>query len=77
MLPALLKKVSIIYWLRSLCPISLPAPKGGNYFVNLLIFDIAPAPAPVAVVNVLLLAGFLLVWAALRSKRLEITYETE
>jgi hypothetical protein len=76
-LPALLKKVSIIYWLRSLCPISLPAPKGGMYVLNLLIFDIAPAPAPVAVANVLLLAGFLLVWAAMRSKRLEISYGTE
>ena len=78
MLPALLKKLSIIYWLKSICPISIPAPKdNGNNIMSLLIFDIDPAPAPVAIINLLLLAAFVLVWAAFRARRLEISYGTD
>ncbi len=77
-LPALLKKISVIYWLKSICPISIPAPKNaGNGIFNLLIFDIDPAPANVAMVNLILLAGFVVVWAAMRARRIEIGYGTE
>jgi ABC-type transport system involved in multi-copper enzyme maturation permease subunit len=77
-LPALLKKLSIIYWLKSVCPISIPAPRNnGNGILSLLIFDIDPAPAGVAIVNLLLLAAFVVVCAAMRAKRIEITYGTE
>ena len=77
-LPALLKKFSIIYWLKSICPISIPAPRNnGNGIMNLLVFDIDPAPATIAIVNLLLLAGFVVVWAALRARKIEITYGTE
>jgi hypothetical protein len=77
-LPALLKKVSIIYWLKSVCPLSIPVPPGrNNGMFSLLIFDIDPAPASVAIVNVLLLAAFVLVWAATRARRIEINYGTE
>jgi ABC-type transport system involved in cytochrome c biogenesis permease component len=74
-LPALLKKVSIIYWLKSLCPVSIPAPKSnGNGPWDLLVFDIDPAPAAIATVNLLLLAAFVLVWAAMRARKIEIGY---
>jgi ABC-type transport system involved in cytochrome c biogenesis permease component len=74
-LPALLKKVSIIYWLKSLCPVSIPAPKSnGNGAWDLLVFDIDPAPAAIATVNLLLLAAFVLVWAAMRARKIEIGY---
>jgi ABC-type transport system involved in multi-copper enzyme maturation permease subunit len=77
-LPALLKKLSVIYWLKSICPISIPAPRNnGKGIMNLLVFDIDPAPAGVAIVNLLLLAGFVVVWAALRARKIEITYGTE
>lgn len=79
-LPALLKKLSIIYWLKSICPVSIPmSPNDAreNGILSLLVFDIDPAPVPVAVVNLLLLAGFVLVWAAMRSRRIEIGYGTE
>jgi hypothetical protein len=77
-LPALLKKISIIYWLKSICPIALPPPstKGGGVW-NLLLFDIDPAPVAIAVSNLVLLAGFVVVWAAIRARRLEIGYGSE
>jgi hypothetical protein len=77
-LPAILKKISVIYWLKSVCPISIPAPRNnGNNIFNLLIFDIDPAPAAVAIANILLLAAFVVVWSAMRARRIEISYGTE
>jgi ABC-type transport system involved in multi-copper enzyme maturation permease subunit len=76
-LPALLKKFSLIYWLKSICPVSIPAPKGNNSILALLVFDIEPAPASMAIMNLLLLAAFVLVWAASRARRVEIGYGTE
>jgi hypothetical protein len=77
-LPALLKKLSVIYWLKSICPISIPAPRNnGNGIMNLLVFDIDPAPANIAIINLLLLAGFVVVWAAIRARRIEIGYGSE
>lgn len=77
-LPALLKKVSVIYWLKSICPISIPAPKNnGNGILNLLVFDIDPAPATVAMLNLFLLAAFVVVWAAMRARKIEIGYGAE
>ena len=77
-LPAVLKKISIIYWLKSICPVSLPTPPGAKgSFWNLLIFDIDPAPVAVASINLLLLAAFVLIAAALRARTLEISYAAD
>jgi hypothetical protein len=76
-LPGLLKKFSLIYWLKSICPVSIPAPKGNNSILALLVFDIDPAPASMAIVNLLLLAAFVVVWAAERARGVEIGYGTE
>jgi ABC-type transport system involved in multi-copper enzyme maturation permease subunit len=78
-LPALLKKISVIYWLQSICPIPMPAPQGNNKgtLLQLLVIDIDPAPAHVAVINLLLISGFVIVWAALRARKLEIAYGTD
>jgi hypothetical protein len=77
-LPALLKKFSVIYWLKSVCPISIPVPRNaGRSVLNRLIFDIEPAPVKIAIANVLLLAAFVVVWAAIRARRIEISYGAE
>jgi hypothetical protein len=73
----MLKKLSIIYWLKSVCPVSIPAPKNNHDIMSLLIFDIDPAPAMVAIINLLLLAAFVTVWAGIRARRLEIGYGTD
>jgi ABC-type transport system involved in multi-copper enzyme maturation permease subunit len=78
-LPALLKKISVIYWLQSICPIPMPAPQGNNKgaLLQLLVIDIDPAPAHMAVINLLLISTFVIVWAALRARKLEIAYGTD
>ena len=77
-LPSILKKVSIIYWLKSLCPVSLPITGNDkSNFLTLLVTDISPAPVSVAAINLLVLAGFVLAWAAMRARRVEIGYGTE
>jgi hypothetical protein len=76
-LPALLKKFSVIYWLQSVCPIPLPIqPEKGN-IMQLLVIDADPAPAGMAILNLLLIAGFVIVWAAMRARTLEIAYGAE
>ncbi len=55
-LPALLKKISVIYWLQSICPIPMPvAPPSRGNILALLVIDIDPAPAHMAVINLLLI----------------------
>jgi hypothetical protein len=77
-LPAFLKKLSIVYWLKSLCPISIPSPRAGSGNIwNLLVFDIDPAPVSVAIVNLLLLAAFVIAWAAMRARTMEIGYASD
>jgi ABC-type transport system involved in multi-copper enzyme maturation permease subunit len=77
-LPALLKKISVIYWLQSICPIPLPVARTGrNNIMALLVIDIDPAPAHMAIINLLLISGFVIVWAALRARKLEIAYGTD
>ena len=73
-LPAILKKISIIYWLQSICPIPMPAPQGTTGIAALLVIDIDPAPTHLAVINLLLIAAFVVVWAAMRARTLEISY---
>jgi len=44
---------------------------------NLQKIDIDPAPASMAIANLLLLAAFVMIWAGIRARRLEIGYGTE
>ncbi len=78
-LPAMLKKISIIYWLQSICPVPMPAPRinGRGNIMQLLIIDIDPAPAHLAILNLVLIASFVIVWAALHARKLEISYGAE
>ena len=80
-LPALLKKISMIYWLQSICPVPDAAPRPSRQIADnimqLLIIDIDPAPAHMAIINLLLIASFVIVWAALRARKLEIAYGTD
>jgi hypothetical protein len=76
-LPAALKKISMIYYLQSLCPVT-PAPdRDVPGFVHLLIAPVQPATRSVAVLSIMLLTGVVLVIAARLSRRMEINYSTE
>jgi hypothetical protein len=72
-LPALLKKFSVIFYLQSLCPVSVQA-RGDFSFLAILA---QPVPAYLAIAGLLLLTFAGLWLAARKVRRLEINYGTE
>ncbi len=69
LLPPMLKKVSVIHYLQSLCPVPLPA---GPLAV------LADAPPPwLAIPGLLVLAAVLVTISALRIRKMEISYEED
>jgi hypothetical protein len=69
LLPPALRKISVIHYLLSLCPV--PAPQGP------LALMVEPTPAWIAIPALLLLTAVLLAAASLRARRLEITYAAD
>jgi hypothetical protein len=76
-LPAALKKISMIYYLQSLCPVDAASDRNVPPLVHLLISPVQPATRSVAVLSILLLTCAVLVVAACLSRRMEINYSTE
>jgi ABC-type transport system involved in multi-copper enzyme maturation permease subunit len=72
-LPAMLKKISVIFYLQSLCPIPVPA-QGDFAFLAILA---EPTPAYLAVPGLLLLTAAGLFLAARQVRKLEINYGAE
>jgi uncharacterized membrane protein len=70
LLPPVLKKVSVIHYLDSLCPVAMPPDSGIAILAD-------PASPWVAIPGILLLAVVLLALAARRASRLEILYGVE
>lgn len=66
LLPPVLKKISVIHYLQSLCPVPLT---GGPFALAA-----EPAPAPIAIGGLLLLTAGLLAVAVRRARRLEVLY---
>jgi ABC-type transport system involved in multi-copper enzyme maturation permease subunit len=69
-LPPLLKKFSVIFYLKSLCPVDVPMPGG----LALLALEADPAPAWLAIAGLLLVSMLILVLAARRLKKFQISY---
>ncbi len=69
-LPALLQKFSIIFYLKQLCPVSVP-PDG---IMALFAVVTEPVSAWIAVPGLLLLSAAILVYACFRIRRTEISY---
>ena len=69
-LPALLKKFSVIFYLKSLCPVSVPAQDALAIFM----VEAAPAPAWIAIPGLLGVVALVLAYAGYRVKRLEVSY---
>ena len=70
LLPPILKAVSVIHYLESLCPVSIPPDSGIAILAD-------PASPWVAVPGILALAAILVTLAARKAERLEILYGTE
>ena len=76
-LPGILKQFSVIYYLKSLCPVDIPAEPGTSPLLALLISNSDPVSAPVAVLGVLAVALVALYASSLQVRRMEINYTTE
>jgi hypothetical protein len=76
-LPAVLQKISILYYLQSLCPVPAPIPPDAPTLIQLLAAPAAPASRPAAILGLLLLTASVL-WIAGRAvRRMQISYGAE
>ena len=76
-LPHMLQKISILYYVQSLCPVPAPIDDGAPALIRLLAAPAAPASRPAAILGLLLLTAFVL-WIASRAvRRMEISYGAE
>jgi hypothetical protein len=76
-LPSVLQKFSILYYLQSLCPVPVPLPDDMPAFIRLLAVPAVPASRPAAILGLLLLTALVL-WIAGRAvRRMEISYGAE
>ena len=69
-LPSLLKKFSVIFYLKSLCP----AGDTTDGPLAFLASTAEPVPAWLAIPGLLVVSGLVLAYAAARSRRLEVSY---
>lgn len=74
-LPTFLQKFSVIYYLKSLCPIEADQNVGPPF--SMLIVNADPVSAPVAIIGMLAFTALVLVVAAIQVRRMEISYGTD
>jgi hypothetical protein len=76
-LPAALKKISVIYYLQSLCPVVAAPDPEMNQFLKLLVNAAEPVSPPVAILGLLAVTAAVLFVAGRQARRLEINYSTD
>ncbi len=69
-LPSLLKKISVIFYLRSLCPVEVPAPPP----FSIMVIESDPTPAWIAIPGLLAVTLVILAYAAISARQTEINY---
>jgi len=69
-LPAVLKKISVIFYLKNLCPVEVPIPPP----FNVIVVEADPSPFWIAVPGLLMVAGILLIYSAISARHTEISY---
>ena len=76
-LPHALQRMSILYYLQSLCPVPAPMDNDAPALVRLLAVPAVPASRPGAILGLLLLTAVVLWIASLAVRRMQISYGTE
>ena len=76
-LPALLRKVSLIFYLQSLCPVVLPPDMKMPAVWKLLISTVEPATPAAAVGGIMILTILVLVCSGIKARKLEINYSAD
>ena len=73
-LPHVLQKMSILYYLQSLCPVPAPMDDDAPTLIRLLAAPAAPASRPGAILGLLLLTAFVLWIGGVAVRRMQISY---
>jgi hypothetical protein len=76
-LPHALQKISVLYYLQSLCPVPAPMDSDAPTLIRLLAAPAAPASRPGAILGLVLLTAVALWIAARAVRRMEISYGAE
>ncbi|HEY1308250.1 MAG TPA: discoidin domain-containing protein [Vicinamibacterales bacterium] len=76
-LPHVLQKMSILYYLQSLCPVPAPMDNDAPALIRLLAAPAAPASRPGAILGLLLLTAFVLWIGSIAVRRMQISYGAE
>ncbi|MBS1824764.1 MAG: hypothetical protein JST93_05550 [Acidobacteria bacterium] len=76
-LPAMLRKFSVIYYLRSLTPVEIPIDRGVPPPLALLALNVEPVAPYIAVIGLLVVSAALLAIAARSARTLQINYGAE
>ncbi len=76
-LPHVLQKMSILYYLQSLCPVPAPMDDDVPTLIRLLAAPAAPASGPGAILGLLFLTAFVLWVAGFAVRRMQISYGAE
>jgi hypothetical protein len=76
-LPHALQKMSILFYLQSLCPVPPPMDDDAPILIRLLAAPAAPASRPGAILGLLLLTGVVLWIGSLAVRRMQISYGAE
>jgi hypothetical protein len=76
-LPALLKKFSVIYYLKSLCPVDIPSPPGMPSILSLLVSNPDPVSMPIAILGIVIVSLLVLYVSGFQVRRMEINYTSE
>ena len=74
-LPAFLQKASVIYYLKSLCPVDIPPQLPPPF--SLIAVNPDPASPLVAIPGLLLVSAAVVLWSGYKIRRLEINYSTD
>lgn len=72
-LPPLLKKISVIFYLKNLCPVPMPTGRNPNP-ADVLALVVDPTPAHIAIPGLIMFSALVLFLAARRLRRTEIHY---
>ena len=78
-LPALLQQISVIFYLKSLCPVAIPeaTEMDKNSLLSFLAVNPSPAAPATAILGLLLLCLIILTLSSLQVRRMQIDYGAE
>lgn len=76
-LPTLLRQISVIYYLKALCPVNIPTPPGTPALLAMLVSNPDPVSGPLALTGLLIVALLALYLSSVQVRRMEINYTTE